>query len=118
MRRREFIMLLGAAATCPIAARAQLQTPVVAFLNAQTAAGFAHLVAAFKQGLNETGFVEGQNVTIEYRWRISNSIAFLNSPMLLFAAGQPSWSGRAAPTWLSSLRPKQFRSSFLSGAIS
>ena len=36
----------------------------------------------------------------------------------LFAAGQPSWSGRAAPTWLSSLRPKQFRSSFLSGAIS
>ena len=68
MRRREFIMLLGAAATCPIAARAQLQTPVVAFLNAQTAAGFAHLVAAFKQGLNETGFVEGQNVTIEYRW--------------------------------------------------
>ena len=73
-------MLLGAAATCPIAARAQLQTPVVAFLNAQTAAGFAHLVAAFKQGLNETGFVEGQNVTIEYRWRISNSIA-----------SRPSW---------------------------
>jgi putative ABC transport system substrate-binding protein len=42
--------------------------PVIGFLNAQTAAGFTHLVAAFQHGLNETGFVEGQNVTIEYRW--------------------------------------------------
>jgi putative ABC transport system substrate-binding protein len=69
MRRREFIKLLGGAATAwPLAARAQQQTPLVAFLNGQTAAGYTHIVAAFKQGLNETGFVEGQNVTIEYRW--------------------------------------------------
>ena len=68
MRRREFIALIGGSAAWPFAARAQQQMPLVAFLNAQTAGGYTHLVAAFKQGLNETGFVEGQNVTIEYRW--------------------------------------------------
>jgi putative ABC transport system substrate-binding protein len=69
MRRREFITLLScAAAARPLAAQGQHQTPLVGFLNGQTAAGFTHLVAAFKQGLNETGFFEGQNVTIEYRW--------------------------------------------------
>jgi putative tryptophan/tyrosine transport system substrate-binding protein len=69
MRRREFITLLGGTALAwPLVARAEQQTPLIGFLNGQTAAGFTHLVAAFTQGLNETGFVEGQNVTIEYRW--------------------------------------------------
>ena len=69
MRRRGFISLLGGAlAAWPLAAQGQQQTPLVGFLNGQTAAGFTHLIAAFKQGLNETGFFEGQNVTIEYRW--------------------------------------------------
>ena len=69
MRRRELISLLGGAlAAWPLAAQGQQQTPLVGFLNGQTAAGFTHLIAAFKQGLNETGFFEGQNVTIEYRW--------------------------------------------------
>jgi len=68
MRRREFIAGLSAAAW-PVVARAQRPTlPVVGFLNTASPDGYAPMVAAFRQGLKETGYVEGQNVVVEYRW--------------------------------------------------
>ena len=70
MRRREFFTLLGgAAATWPIELRAQRpKLPVIGFLNGGTAEGYAPYVTGFLQGLNETGYVEDKNVTIDYRW--------------------------------------------------
>lgn len=70
MRRRDFIVLIsGVAAFRPLAARAQQATmPLVGFLNSTSAASWRHLVESFRRGLGETGFIEGQNVAIEFRW--------------------------------------------------
>ena len=69
MRRREVLLLFGGtAAAWPCTAHAQHATPVVGFLNSVSPGPWTDLVAAFRKGLSETGFVEGQNVAIEYRW--------------------------------------------------
>jgi putative ABC transport system substrate-binding protein len=70
MRRREFLGVLGGAAVAwPIAARAQPPAmPVIGYLDSKVAAASSYQVAAFRQGLNEAGFIEGRNVAIEFRW--------------------------------------------------
>jgi putative tryptophan/tyrosine transport system substrate-binding protein len=69
MRRRDIITLLGSGLVCPLDALAQgPATPVIGFLNSESSKPFAELVAAFRQGLNEQGYVDGRNVKIEERW--------------------------------------------------
>jgi signal transduction histidine kinase len=74
MRRREFITLASSVAIAwPLAVRAQQRgVPIVGFLRGGTAAGGANLLAAFRKGLSETGFVEGRNLEIEFRWGLDS----------------------------------------------
>jgi putative ABC transport system substrate-binding protein len=69
MRRRSFFSLVGGAAAWPLAARAQQSAlPVIGFMSGRSPADSAHLLAAFRQGLSDFGFIEGQNIAIDFRW--------------------------------------------------
>src|SRR5262245_35018294 len=73
MKRREFISLIGGiAAAWPLAAQTQRGLPVIGFLRGGTAAANANMLSAFRKGLSETGFVEGRNLTIEFRWGLDS----------------------------------------------
>src|SRR4051812_22788261 len=68
LKRREFIALFGGAMAWPLAARAQRAMPVVGLISGGFPETAGYAVTAFRQGLNENGYVEGQNVAVEYRW--------------------------------------------------
>jgi putative ABC transport system substrate-binding protein len=68
VNRREFITLLGSAAAWPLMAQAQQPTSIVGLINGRSAQDAVRNVAAFRKGLDETGYVEGQNVMVEYHW--------------------------------------------------
>jgi putative tryptophan/tyrosine transport system substrate-binding protein len=68
VKRRDFMALLGGAAAWPLAGRAQQPVPVIGFLSSRSPGESAHLVTAFRAGLGELGFADGQNVAVEFRW--------------------------------------------------
>jgi putative ABC transport system substrate-binding protein len=100
MRRRELITLLGGAAAWPLAAHAQQPaTPVIGFLSSRSPGESASVVAAFRQGLRETGFIEGQNLGIAFRWAegrydrlpaLASELVSLPVTLLFAAGGPPS----------------------------
>ena len=134
MRRREFITLIGGAAVWPLAARAQQSAmPVIGFLHSTSAAAFAAPLAAFRKGLGEAGYVEGQNVAIEYRWAegqndrlpalaaelVGRRVAVIATPgstaATLAGTDPAAWSLRRCPTLGSDrtrLRSPSFPSKF------
>jgi putative tryptophan/tyrosine transport system substrate-binding protein len=115
MRRREFVTLLGgAAAAWPMAAHAQQPAmPVIGYLSTRSAEDTTHLLAAFRTGLAQNGYIESQNVTIQYRWALGQydrlpgmAAELVRRPVTVLATtgGEPAASQPRT-------RPQQFRSS-------
>jgi len=111
MKRRQFIALLGGAATAaltpPLSAHAQQPMPVVGYLMSRSAADAPHLAEGFRRGLRDAGFIEGQNVRIEYRWgdgdfarlpAMARELARLPVAILAATGGEPSVMAAKAAT--------------------
>ena len=88
MLRRDFIALLGGATAWPLGVRAQ-SMPVIGFLNSASARGFGRLLSAFREGLKESGYVEGVNVALEYRWAEGNYDRLRAMAAAAFSASLP-----------------------------
>jgi putative tryptophan/tyrosine transport system substrate-binding protein len=107
VRRREFIGLLGAAAAWPLVVRAQQPVRVIGFMSSRSPEDSTHLVAAFRRGLAEIGFVEGQNLAVEYRWAqgqyerlrpIANEFVIRNMAVIVTVGGVASALAAKAAT--------------------
>jgi len=108
LKRREFITLMGGAAACPLAARAQQPaTPVIGYLSARSREDTSHLIAAFQRGLAESDYIDGRNVTIEYRFALgqydklpamANELVRLPVTVIATTGGEPSALAAKAAT--------------------
>ena len=113
MKRRDFLALIGSTTTWPLSAIAQkADIPVLGFLHSRGPEDAAYLVAGFRRSLRDAGFVDGQNIKIEYRWAKGHyddlpalARELIRMPVSIIIAG-----GGTPPSWQPNRRPRRYRS--------